>query len=174
MVNAPTFPERRIRSDRRRDQALFLQNRERGLRPALTRTHYSAGRVSALLNMPPQTLSAAQKRNLDAFLRFCPKARELRRCALQFRAMMRWRSAKKLGTWTKAASASEFRFTAQFATALRRDLEAVKLSITTPWSNGLIEGHINRLKAIKRQMYGRAGFELLKARMLPWEDSNVA
>jgi transposase len=173
-LNAPAFPERRIRSDRRRDQALFLQRRERGLQPSLTRTHYSAGRVSALLNMPPRTLSAAQKRHLDAFLCFCPKAHELRRFALQFRAMMRWRSAKKLGPWIKSAAASEFRFTAQFATTLRRDLEAVKRSITTPWSNGPIEGHIHRLKAIKRQMYGRAGFELLKARVLPWEDSNAA
>jgi transposase len=58
-------------------------------------------------------------------------------------------------------------------TTLRRDWEAVKLSITTPWSNGPIEGHINRLKAI-RQMYGRAGFELLKARVLPWEAPNTA
>jgi transposase len=66
--------------------------------------------------------------------------------------MMRWRSAKKLDTWIEAADASKFRSTAQFAITLRRDLEAVKLSITTPWSNGPIEGHINRLKAIKRQM----------------------
>jgi len=88
--------------------------------------------------------------------------------------MMRWRSATKLVTWIKAAAASKFRFTAQFASTLRRDPEAVTLSITTPWSNGPIEGHINRLKAIKRQMYGRAGFELLKARVLPWETSNAA
>jgi transposase len=173
-LNAPTFPERQIRSDRRRDQALFLQSRERGLQSSLTRTHYSAGRVSALLNMPPRMLSAAQKRHLDAFLRFCPKAHELRRFILKFRAMMRWRSAKKLGTWIKAAATSEFGCTAQFASTLRRDLEAVKLSITTPWSNGPIEGHINRLKVIKRQMYGRAGFELLSARVLPWGASNTA
>jgi hypothetical protein len=63
---------------------------------------------------------------------------------------------------------------AQFARTLRRDLDAVKLSMTTPWSNGPIEGHINRLKAIKRQMYGRAGFELLKARVLPWDASSAA
>jgi transposase len=53
-------------------------------------------------------------------------------------------------------------------------LEAVELSMTTPWSNGPIEGHINRLKAIKRQMFGRAGFELLKARVLPWDASRAA
>jgi len=62
---------------------------------------------------------------------------------------MRWRSAKKLSAWIKAASTSGFHFLAQFASTLRRDLKAVELSITTPWSNGPIEGHINRLKAIK-------------------------
>ena len=55
---------------------------------------------------------------------------------------------------------------------LRRDIAAVELSIATPWNNGPLEGHINRLKVIKRQMYGRAGFELLKARVLPWEVSS--
>src|ERR1700727_904378 len=84
----------------------------------LTRTHYSAGRVSALLNMPPQTSSAGQQKHLDAFLRSCPKAHELRRFILQFRAMMRWRSAKKLGTWIKTADGSEFPFPAQFARTL--------------------------------------------------------
>jgi hypothetical protein len=60
-LNAPEFPERRIRTDRRRDQALFLQSRKRGLQPSLTRTHYSAGRVAALLNMP----SHCQRRRRD-------------------------------------------------------------------------------------------------------------
>src|SRR5580658_9517989 len=151
-----------------------LQSRKRGLQPSLTRTHYSAGRVSALLNMPPQTLSLAQKRHLDAFMRFCPGTHRLRRFVLQFRAMLRWRSAKRLNRWIDSATVSGFRFTAQFARTLRRDLEAVTLSMTTPWSNGPIEGQINRLKAIKRQMYGRAGFELLKARVLPWDASSAA
>jgi transposase len=88
--------------------------------------------------------------------------------------MLRWRSSKRLKTWIDSATASGFRFMAQFARTLPRDLEAVKLSMTTPWSNGPIEGHINRLKAIKRQMYGRAGFELRKARVLPWNASSAA
>jgi hypothetical protein len=46
-------------------------------------------------------------------------------------------------------------------------------SMTTPCSNGPIEGHINRLKANKRQMYGRAGFGLLNARVLPWDASSA-
>jgi hypothetical protein len=62
--------------------ALVVQSRKRGLQPSSTRTHYSAGRVSALLNMPPQTLSVWQKRHLDAFMRFCPGAHKLRRFVL--------------------------------------------------------------------------------------------
>ena len=56
---------------------------------------------------------------------------------------------------------------------LRRDLKAVEQAITSRWSNGPVEGHINRLKMIKRQMYGRAGVELLRARVLPWESVDI-
>ena len=71
-----------------------------------------------------------------------------------------------------AAVSSDFHFLAQFARVLRRDLDAVAHAITSRWSNGPVEGHINRLKMIKRQMYGRAGFELLRARVLPWESAD--
>ncbi|HEY8033343.1 MAG TPA: transposase, partial [Methylocella sp.] len=54
-----------------------------------------------------------------------------------------------------------------FARVLRRDISAVRNAITEPWSNGQTEGQINRLKALKRTMYGRAGPELLRARILP-------
>ena len=69
--------------------------------------------------------------------------------------------------WIEAAIGSGFPLLAQFARTLRRDLRAVELAVSGPWSNGPLEGHINRLKMIKRQMYGRAGFALLKARVLP-------
>jgi transposase len=171
-LNAPRFPERRIRSDRQRDQARFVQNQAFGLHPSVARTHYSAGRVAGLLSRPPRMLSASQKRYLEAFLQFCPKARELRRFVLKFRAILRWRSDKRLSNWVAAVVASTFPFLAQFAKTLSRDWGAVERSITTPWNNGPVEGHINRLKVIKRQMYGRAGFELLKARVLPWVPAN--
>jgi transposase len=56
---------------------------------------------------------------------------------------------------------------ARFARGLRRDIDAVCNAIDLPWSNGQAEGQINRLKTIKRAMYGRAGPELLRARMMP-------
>jgi transposase len=57
----------------------------------------------------------------------------------------------------------------QFAQVLSRDIEAVRNAIAEQWSSGQAEGQINRLKALKRAMYGRAGIELLRARMLPLE-----
>jgi transposase len=50
---------------------------------------------------------------------------------------------------------------------VRRDVAAVTNALTEGWSNGQTEGQINRLKTLKRAMYGRAGAELLRARMLP-------
>jgi transposase len=53
-----------------------------------------------------------------------------------------------------------------FAAGLRKDLTAVRAGLTETWSNGPVEGFIHKLKLLKRQGYGRAGFDLLKARML--------
>ncbi len=54
----------------------------------------------------------------------------------------------------------------RFATGLRKDLDAVRAGLTEPWSNGPVEGFVHKLKLLKRQGYGRAGFDLLRARML--------
>ena len=53
-----------------------------------------------------------------------------------------------------------------FVFRLEKDDQSVRGAITTEWSNGQVEGQVNRLKLIKRQMYGRANFEVLKARVL--------
>jgi hypothetical protein len=110
---------------------------------------------------------AVQQRYRDSFLRFCPGAYRVRKLALQFRAMLRWRRTGRLAQWIATVTSSGFSFLAQFARTLRRDLGAVELAIETPWNSGPIEGQINRFKVIKCQMYGRAGFELLRARVLP-------
>ena len=54
----------------------------------------------------------------------------------------------------------------RFARRVRQDIGAVTNALTLSWSSGQVEGQINRLKALKRSMYGRAGAELLRARML--------
>jgi len=54
----------------------------------------------------------------------------------------------------------------RLANGIRRDYAAVKTGVTLEWSNGPTEGHINRLKQVKRQMYGRAKLDLLKLRLM--------
>jgi transposase len=82
----------------------------------------------------------------------------------EFAAMVRKRSRQSLSEWlARAASAcAELR---NFGAGLRQDEAAVAAALTEPWSNGPVEGQVNRLKLIKRQMYGRAGFQLLRARV---------
>jgi transposase len=68
-------------------------------------------------------------------------------------------------SWVKDASASGLRAMTTFAGALQNDA-AVQAALSTPWSNAQCEGHITRLKLLKRQMYGRASLDLLHRRML--------
>ena len=139
------------------------------IRPWLELISPPAG-FAALLLKPSRGMSAVQHRYRDSFLRFCPGAYRVRKLSLQFRAMLRWRRRRRLALWIATVTSSGCFFSsflAQFARTLRPDLGALELAIETPWNNGPIEGQINRLKVIKRQMYGRAGFELLRARVLP-------
>jgi transposase len=62
--------------------------------------------------------------------------------------------------------ASQLSFFKSFVQGIRQDFDAVYQAMISPWSNGQTEGQVNRLKNIKRQMYGRASFELLRIRVL--------
>lgn len=84
----------------------------------------------------------------------------------EFRALIRRQSSGTLKDWLTRAEGSPCPEVRHFAEGIRRDESAVNAAVTTRWSNGPVEGHVNRLKTIKRQMYGRAGFALLKARVV--------
>ena len=71
--------------------------------------------------------------------------------------------ASTISLWIEEADETPLR---TFARGLFSDLRAIRAAIELPWRNGPTEGHINRLKTLKRQMYGRAGFDLLCARVL--------
>ena len=83
-----------------------------------------------------------------------------------FAELIRKRSPGTLGEWLARGEASSDPDLRRFAEGIRRDEAAVHAAVTETWSNGPVEGHVNRLKTIKRQMYGRAGFVLLRARVL--------
>ena len=84
----------------------------------------------------------------------------------QFASMVRRREAQVLETWLQAATASGIAALKSFAKGVWNDLAAVQEGIVQSWSNGPVEGHVNKLKTVKRQMYGRAKLDLLRARLL--------
>lgn len=81
----------------------------------------------------------------------------------RFQVMIRRRDAADLDAWINEASSGPM---ASFARGLRDDQRAVAAALSLPWSNGQTEGHITKLKLVKRQMYGRAKLDLLRARLL--------
>jgi hypothetical protein len=100
---------------------------------------------------------------VDAQLAEAPDLVPVILLAREFRAMVREKQAGKLDQWLIVAQATPL---AGFAGGLQRDLAAVRAGLSLPWSTGPVEGQISRLKKIKGTMCGRAGFDLLRHRVL--------
>jgi transposase len=86
--------------------------------------------------------------------------------AQDFMRLVRQRQPERLDPWLQRATTSAVDAIRRFATGLYEDYEAVKAGVTLPWNSGPVEGHINRLKMLKRQMFGRAHLDLLSRRFL--------
>ena len=80
--------------------------------------------------------------------------------------MMRKREGERLDTWLTQVQASQLPELASFASGVEQDKAAVQAGLTLPINNGQVEGHVTRVKLIKRMMYGKAGFALLRQRVL--------
>ena len=100
---------------------------------------------------------------LDKLLAEVPTLAEVRNLARGFVTLVRKDSTGTLDDWLTAAAGTPLK---SFAASLGKDLAAVRGALETPWSTGPVEGQISRLKTIKRTMYGRAGFALLRSRVL--------
>ncbi|WP_322883392.1 ISL3 family transposase (plasmid) [Sinorhizobium medicae] len=127
--------------------------------------------AAAVCMKPRSTLTITQARRVDALKQGSPEFALMRSLGMRFRGIFRSRNPGKLDSWIDDAVNSGLVAIARFARVLHRDLDAVCNAIELPWSNGQAEGQINRLKTIKRAMYGRAGPELLRARMLPLDQN---
>jgi transposase len=126
----------------------------------------SSRRAAFLVLKSPETLDGEQAATVA---RFCEASAEVATAsglAREFAAMLRGRQRERLDHWLEAAGATGIRELTYFANGLRHDYDAVAAGLSLPWSNGPTEGHINRLKLIKRQMFGRANFDLLRQRVL--------
>ena len=119
-----------------------------------------------LLVRAPEDLSEEQVIQRDELCAGCPDAAVAYPLAQRFMIMIRERQADFLDSWLNDVENSGISTLRNFATGLRRDYEAVKAALSFEWSNGQVEGQVNRLKLIKRQMYGRANFDLLRAKVL--------
>ena len=115
----------------------------------------------------PEKFTPEQQTLFDRLAACCPDLLSIRKIALAFRDVFTVADSAALLSWIENTKRCRFGPLVRFAYGLRKDLAAVTAAVETEWSNGQTEGQINRLKAIKRQMYGRAGFTYLRARVLP-------
>jgi len=127
----------------------------------------SARRSAWLLLNDPGDLDNRDRAFINALLERSSEIHAATHWAREFAAMVRGESCETLDSWIQRAWAPTVpRELRTFATGLKSDFDAVNAGLTTVWSNGLLEGQVNRLKLIKRQMYGRANFDLLRQRVL--------
>jgi transposase len=119
-----------------------------------------------LLLRAAETLTSDERAYRAALLDAEPVVREVQQLVADFGALVRTRDAPGLIAWLEQADASSLPDVHSFVAGIRRDRAAVAAALSSPWSNGQTEGQINRLKVLKRQMYGRAKLDLLDKRFL--------
>jgi transposase len=122
--------------------------------------------VTGWLLRHPDSLDADEQVKLKQALARCPHLDATARHVAAFGDMMTGRHGERLDAWITAVDADDLPDLHSFTHGLKRDHAAVVNGLTLPHSSGAVEGNVNRIKMIKRQMYGRAGFGLLRKRVL--------
>ncbi len=148
------------------DQEAPVPPRVRTLDP-MTGRQISPMTAAALCVKPRRQMSARQIANVDALKAASAEFTTMRHLAMRFRGLLRGGTVEKLDNWLNDARKCGIYGMRRFARTVRQDIEAVRNAVLESWNNGQTEGQINRLKMLKRAMYGRAGVDLLRARMMP-------
>jgi transposase len=123
-------------------------------------------RATWLVLRPPAQSTEQDHHQLAQLTEQAPELAEAVALAQDFAALIRQRQPAQLDSWLARAATSALPPFRRFAKGLRADYAAVRAGVTLPWSQGPIEGQINRLKLLKRQMFGRAKLDLLARRFL--------
>jgi transposase len=137
--------------------------------PPATRsvTSVTARAIAGLSLRRPETLKHAEHALLERLGERCPELATTIRLARTFARLVRERPGlAEFEAWLTETADTGIAALVSFAAGLRRDAAAVAAGLTLPWSSGLVEGHNTRIKVIKRTMYGRANFDLLRRRVL--------
>ena len=120
--------------------------------------------AAGLLFRAPEDLTAGQHATRTEVCQLDPEIATVDALCTRFRQLFRDHDVEGLARWLAEAEQSGIEEVACFAAKLRKDLAAA--AVTSPWSQGQVEGQVNRLKFVKRSMYGRAKFDLLRQRVL--------
>lgn len=130
------------------------------------RQSFAPRQLAWLLMHPAERLSAAEKAVLNKLINRNPAIGTARNLAQGFRQLFRVKKPEQLTDWFEAVRESGLDDLRTFALSLEREQKALTAAILLPWSNGPTEGVITKLKLIKRSMYGRGSFDLLRKRVL--------
>jgi transposase len=114
----------------------------------------------------PSGLKEKEQQALAVIRQASPTADTVYELAQDFMQMLHRRQGQRLDIWLDQVRASHIPELQRLVRSIQRDKDAVLAGLTEPWSNGVVEGNINKLKLIKRMMYGRADFPLLRQRVL--------
>jgi transposase len=127
-----------------------------------------ARQITRWLLSRPEHLQPGEQAQLAAIRASCPHIDALARHVASFAEMMTKRTGDRdLESWLTAVEADDGQPELRsFAAGIRNDQQAVANGLTLPWSSGKVEGIVNKIKMLKRQMYGRAGFGLLRTRVI--------
>ena len=126
----------------------------------------SVSQATWLFFRKEEDLKLEEQENLRQLRQASPYLEVTYHLVEEFLHMVRERMGEQLDEWLKKVEASHLQAFQTFVTGVQKDKEAVLAGLTLPWSTGPVEGQVNRLKLIKRSMYGRAEFDLLKLRVL--------
>ncbi|RAG85029.1 ISL3 family transposase [Streptacidiphilus pinicola] len=126
----------------------------------------SPRRITSWIMRPRETLSERDEERLLDVKIACPDIARVCDLARVFRDLVVNRRGRLLPDWIRQAEQDAPAPMSSFAGFLRQDLDAVTAGLTLEWSSGKVEGHVNRIKTLKRAMYGRATFRLLRTRIL--------
>lgn len=134
----------------------------------------SPRQAAMLLARRPEKLKIEEQQLLAQITAGCPEVSTLYSLTQGFANVFRSKQSEVLHSWLAEAKAAALPEINRFCDGLLRDAGAVTAAVLLPWSNGQVEGQIHRLKLVKRQMYGRAQFNLLRRRVLPYVLGSVA
>lgn len=124
--------------------------------------------IAFWLAKSPVQRSSDEQRWVEALVTAHPQIATAEHLAQEFRQVFENRDSDAMKVWLARTVGSEIPELKRFVAGLERDHEAVMAAVEQHWSNGQVEGQVHRLKLLKRQMYGRSGFPLLRRRVLPF------